>query len=115
MITTTISPDRTLRRRLKVICCLMLTAANLKAAASDWSFDVNPYLWAASVAAETSLPSTPPGVDQFETKISAGAMLAAEARYRSFGLFVDFVWVRSEERRVGKECRSRWSVYDSKK
>src|SRR6478736_7932194 len=24
-------------------------------------------------------------------------------------------WVRSEERRVGKECRSRWSPYHSKK
>ena len=23
----------------------------------------------------------------------------------------DFSWVRSEERRVGKECRSRWSPY----
>ena len=25
--------------------------------------------------------------------------------------FVAFVWIRSEERRVGKECRSRWSPY----
>src|SRR3712207_9323769 len=25
------------------------------------------------------------------------------------------VWLRSEERRVGKECRSRWSPYHSKK
>ena len=23
----------------------------------------------------------------------------------------DFEWLRSEERRVGKECRSRWSPY----
>src|SRR5687767_15959579 len=23
----------------------------------------------------------------------------------------EFLWVRSEERRVGKECRSRWSPY----
>src|SRR2546430_6748063 len=29
------------------------------------------------------------------------------------GLHISFhpVWVRSEERRVGKECRSRWSPY----
>ena len=27
----------------------------------------------------------------------------------AFGL--DAVWIRSEERRVGKECRSRWSPY----
>src|SRR5438270_9847654 len=26
-----------------------------------------------------------------------------------------FGWARSEERRVGKECRARWSPYDSKK
>src|SRR5687768_18520722 len=26
-----------------------------------------------------------------------------------------FKWARSEERRVGKECRSRWSAYDEKK
>ena len=25
--------------------------------------------------------------------------------------FVDFITTRSEERRVGKECRSRWSPY----
>src|SRR5437762_12676958 len=24
-------------------------------------------------------------------------------------------WLRSEERRVGKECRARWSAYNSKK
>src|SRR5438093_6802408 len=27
------------------------------------------------------------------------------------GIFVNFKNVRSEERRVGKECRSRWSPY----
>src|SRR2546425_8301534 len=27
------------------------------------------------------------------------------------GAFVERRWVRSEERRVGKECRSRWSPY----
>ena len=29
----------------------------------------------------------------------------------SFGLSMDYVQKRSEERRVGKECRSRWSPY----
>ena len=24
---------------------------------------------------------------------------------------MDMAWIRSEERRVGKECRSRWSPY----
>ena len=27
------------------------------------------------------------------------------------GLHVEMVFLRSEERRVGKECRSRWSPY----
>ena len=27
-----------------------------------------------------------------------------------YGVYLQF-WVRSEERRVGKECRSRWSPY----
>src|SRR5690554_8237148 len=38
----------------------------------------------------------------------------------SYWHMVDIVWIvllptRSEERRVGKECRARWSEYDSKK
>jgi hypothetical protein len=69
-----------------------------QSAAHDWSFDVTPYLWVASLDAEISLPgvppSTPPGVERFETRISGGAMLAAQARYRSVGLLVDFAWLR---------------------
>ena len=71
-----------------------LVTGRLVAAERDWSFDVSPYLWVANVGVETSLPSTPSGVDRFETKISAGAMFAAQVRYRSFGLFVDFAWLR---------------------
>ena len=63
-----------------------------------WSFDVVPYLWVAGIDLETSLPSTPPsadpGVDRFDTRISAGAMLAAQVRRGSLGLFVDFAWLR---------------------
>ena len=33
-------------------------------------------------------------MDRFDTRISAGAMLAAQARYRSVGLFVDFAWLQ---------------------
>ena len=29
----------------------------------------------------------------------------------SFPIFIPFIYFRSEERRVGKECRSRWSPY----
>jgi hypothetical protein len=65
---------------------------------NHWSFDVVPYLWVAGVDVESTLPSVPPstptGADRFDTRISAGAMLAAQARYRSFGLFVDFDWLQ---------------------
>src|ERR1043166_8513803 len=95
---TTTSLVRPLRRRLKAIVCLILATLNLRAAAGDGSGDVTPYLWVAGVEAETTLPtlppSTPPGAERFATKISGGAMLAAQARYRSVGLFVDFAWLR---------------------
>ncbi len=73
-----------------------LTAGGLAAAERDWSFDVTPYLWVAGIEAETSLPDLPPSTPQerFDTRISGGAMLAAQARYRSVGLFVDFAWLR---------------------
>ena len=67
------------------------------AAERDWSFEVAPYLWVAGIELETSLPNLPPStpnVDRFDTRIRAGAMLAAQARYRSVGLFVDFAWLR---------------------
>jgi hypothetical protein len=71
--------------------------ASLPAAAQDWSFDVSPYLWIASVELETSLPAQPAApseVSRFETQITAAAMLAARTHWRSVGLLVDFVWVR---------------------
>jgi len=75
-----------------------LTTGQLVVAGQDWSFDVSPYLWVASVGIDTSLPAASPSpsptVDRFDTRISAGAMLAAEARYRSVGLFVDFAWLQ---------------------
>jgi opacity protein-like surface antigen len=65
---------------------------------NHWSFDAVPYLWVASADVQTTLPSVPPstpaGVDRFDTRISAGAMLAAQARYRSVGLFADFDWLQ---------------------
>src|SRR5262245_59012848 len=79
---------------------LLLVSATAAGAdeTNPWSFDVVPYLWVAGIDVETSLPSlqrsTAAGVDRFDTSISAGAMLAARARYRSVGLFVDFAWLR---------------------
>jgi len=82
------------------LVCLMVS---LPASAQDnWSFDVTPYLWVAGIQAETSLPkspsSTPPEAARFDTRISGGAMLAAQARYRSVGLFVDFAWLQLDTR-----------------
>src|SRR3712207_8682964 len=34
-----------------------------------------------------------------------------QMRFLNFGRVVDTTVLRSEERRVGKECRSRWSPY----
>ena len=77
--------------------CALITG-QLAVAGQDWSFNVSPYLWVANVEIETSLPSVspsaPPSADRFDTKIGAGAMFAAQARYRSVGLFVDFAWLQ---------------------
>lgn len=77
-----------------IVSCARVPAA--ENAASDWSFDVSPYLWVVNVGVETSLPGAPSGstVERFETRLTAGAMLMAEARYRSVGAFVDFAWAR---------------------
>jgi hypothetical protein len=96
------SPKRVESFRLglrQLLFALALSGGTVVAAEQDdWSFDVNPYLWVASVGVETSLPhlpSTPAsGVDRYETSISAGAMIAAQARYRSVGIFADFAWLR---------------------
>jgi opacity protein-like surface antigen len=78
---------------------VVLAALTLPVAAEDkWSFEVAPYLWVASVEAETSLPQIVPGpassVQEFDTRISGGFMLAAQARYRSVGIITDFNWLR---------------------
>lgn len=77
----------------------MCFAARVQAAnqpEGNWSFEVSPYLWVADVGIETSLAGSPsgPGVERFETRLTAGAMLTAAARYRSVGVFVDFAWAR---------------------
>ena len=86
------------RRSLAAAAGCLLKAFSLARAEEIRSLDVTPYLWVASVDAETSLPSvppsTPPEASRFDIRIAAGAMLAAQARYRSVGLFVDFAWLR---------------------
>jgi opacity protein-like surface antigen len=84
---------------------LLVSAAEVPAAeTNNWSFDITPYLWVASVQAETSLPgapsSMPPEVPRFDTRIAGGAMLSAQARYRSFGLWLDFAWLRLDTKAI---------------
>jgi opacity protein-like surface antigen len=59
---------------------------------------VAPYLWVADVKAEGSLPpigaDTSPSVQKFDTRITGGLMLAAEARYRAVGVLMDFNWLQ---------------------
>ena len=46
----------------------------------------------------------------FERLLQVGEQLLAENRFDEIGV-ADLARLRSEERRVGKECRSRWSPY----
>lgn len=74
-----------------------MAAESTPAPDRDWSFEVTPYLWLAHVGLDTSLPSLPSGssdVARFESKIRAGAMITAQARYRSVGVLADFAWLR---------------------
>lgn len=83
--------------RLLIPLALALAAQPLRAATNEWSFTAAPYLWVASLGLDSSLPDQPPtgpGVERFDTKITAGAMLSAQVRYRSAGLFMDFAWLR---------------------
>ena len=76
---------------------------------NNWSFEIAPYLWVAGLSAEASLPqpaavtlpeaqglgaAAAASVQEFDTRLSGGLMLAAQARYRSVGLFMDFNWLR---------------------
>ena len=53
-------------------------------------------------------------MEELDTEIKVGDLIdTIEYDYPTFHLSMDCFWaeVRSEERRVGKECRSRWSPY----
>ena len=53
----------------------------------------------------------PPGVERPAEVYVNGVVQRAGADYRVEQGFLVFTRERSEERRVGKECRSRWSPY----
>jgi opacity protein-like surface antigen len=97
----------------KIVSILTLSTALLPPALladepGNWSFEIAPYVWVASIGAEASVPqgpSTTPGlqgaaagnfstVQDFDTSITGGLMIAAQAKYRSVGLVVDFNWLR---------------------
>src|SRR3712207_9505139 len=66
----------------------------------DWSSDV----CSSDLAAEHPVVAVPPGGRPDALEVAAGRRLG----HRDGG---DQLTARSEERRVGKECRSRWSPY----
>lgn len=105
-------------KRLALLLALSLPAAGrvfaaelpeTVAPASDWSVNLSPYIWAAAVRVETTLdnePAPPSGgggtsaADRYETKLGGGALLAAQVRYKSWGLWADFVWVQTDSEAV---------------
>src|SRR5258705_8397855 len=82
---------------------------------SDWSSDV----CSSDLLSETTIP--PQRRDDYEYEMQQFLATASETtlkkRIETTALHIDGrafpveVAVRSEERRVGKECRSRWSPY----
>ena len=80
------------------VAILALPAAAQEREQDKWQFQIAPYLWVGDVDAETSLPQSmtagSSSVQRFDTSLSAGFMLAAEARYRSVGVLVDFNWLQ---------------------
>src|SRR2546425_631371 len=52
-----------------------------------------------------------PVAKEADTIPPIGKVLAHSVAAFALGVLVLRFWVRSEERRVGKECRSRWSPY----
>src|ERR1035438_1407018 len=61
------------------------------------------------------LTALPPAASSFPMKLSQGWAIQSSVDVRENGAAISTVgyqpndWYRSEERRVGKECRSRWS------
>src|SRR5256886_12020294 len=81
----------------------------------DWSSDV----------CSSDLPSRCPVVDVLDRRLAVAELGAAQPHLKALGIAIGRLAIkqqrqpfsmreigsRSEERRVGKECRSRWSPY----
>src|SRR3712207_9251019 len=81
----------------------------------DWSSDVCSSDLSSSLRLFTSESVTEGHPDKICDQISDSildALLAVDPKSR---VAVETLVTRSEERRVGKECRSRWSPYHQKK
>ena len=59
--------------------------------------------------AKSGVRVVPPAVARYGAYLAPGCILMPS--YVNIGAYVDSGTMRSEERRVGKECRSRWSPY----
>ena len=63
------------------------------------------FIFALPVSTQAFIETIPP------IPVSDAALRSKEAGVTMFGFTVPGLTWRSEERRVGKECRSRWSPY----
>src|SRR5690349_24208957 len=78
----------------------------------DWSSDVcSSDLEGGVAAAEDHATADLHAIGEIDFMSGRDDAAVAEEKYR-IDLVDDFRIGRSEERRVGKECRSRWSRYD---
>src|SRR5258706_2448439 len=86
---------------------------------SDWSSDVcSSDLasfragWSTSSSSSSAgPPARQPGLSSSVVNFHLSLPSKSNAQFRAFGLSNQESFARSEERRVGKECRSRWSPY----
>jgi len=65
----------------------------------------------AAVMAEKGLPFAEALLIISIVIVVAGGVMILFGWHARWAAVVLFLWMRSEERRVGKECRSRWSPY----
>src|SRR5260370_15108068 len=81
----------------------------------DWSSDVcssdlRRFIFRAAVSASLLAAATL-GVQQAVAHHAFAAEFDGQSPVLLHGKVTKIEWIRSEERRVGKECRSRWSPY----
>ena len=88
--------------KIRQICMVVLLWLGVIPAVQAQSFDK---LWKeVEQAGKKSLPKT-------VIKLTDEIYRKGEKEKNSAQMLKAYMWRRSEERRVGKECRSRWSPY----